>query len=324
MAHGLRRCLLVAVLVCLAGCQADPPPTDDDQLLGLTGPAPAKQRHDAADTWHLLVYRLTVAADAPLAAARDAATEHDDDAQVRWTSNGMTAVVVTRAQWEAFEAALPPISGRRTMRSPIGEALMPIHEGAPLRDATTITIALGDAGRWRETLEPGRPRLLAQIEHRPDGGLNIAIVPQQHVPRSTLRVRTAAERMLDGLVLHQLRLERTLSPGDVLVIMRTVDPAAPDPPADGINENDGHPAAADDDAADDSPADAASPDDTDDEGEPHEPTRPLAEQVAEAGDAPVDDLGRLLLEGKRAGQHVSVVLLITAQWPGDATDDDAP
>lgn len=231
--------------------------------------------------------------DLPLAASLDkawAAVSCDglEPAMVeQWRANGLRVGVLEKSQIQKFTAALPaPLRAQEQRLLATGSPL-PLAAAPPLNQRRQVVLA-GQSGESAETLPPGQPQFLVDLEPAPAGVMLIELTPHHFAIKPSLVPRSPLETQYDGRVFKAWRLHAELPSNQVLVVAFAPPPPSPETPASQPAEMPDEKTMAELPMA--------------------ELTTPL--KISTSQPAPPTRLGDLLLTAARQGQPIQSLLIL--------------
>ena len=204
-----------------------------------------------------------------------------------WNANGLRVGLLNASDAAAFGKALGPPTdfGDHTLIA--YERPTVLLESPPLQAVFFADLTVPPGPARIEILHRGRARLLTTMSPTGPASAGIRLIPQHHLPRTTLLARNPLEKLLDGRVFDELAQTVRVNPGQALVLGYNLParfiPPPPEPEReDQINSND----------------------------DPDAPTPPPPDLEIDLDDLPLD-LGRALLTLGRDPDEQQRLLLIT-------------
>ena len=208
-------------MICIVGCQSDPPDNVPIPLPGFGDEGPAKPKG---------VYAVIRRADVPLDESTDDAWAIINEQIVppvtrgAWRGNGLRLGLLPKDKLDAYSEAMPkPVAFSRVMINK-SDYSVPIIETARLRKDVLFEVDLTRPPRPRqiEKIKGGESstlRMLARIETEADGRHTLVLTPQHHIPSPfDLVPRDPLEKEMDGRVYDELSVRLTPGPNQVVVV----------------------------------------------------------------------------------------------------------
>ena len=231
--------LLLALLLSAAGCQTQPDAAPVDGSVRFVEPPPevveanrAASEAQAPVRW--LVRRVLVRLDHPLEPAWRLADEAvlPDISRAVWNGNGLRVGVLEPEDYGTFGEALgTPVEVRDLQMVNFQHAEL-LRRSPPLAARFMADLTVPPAPLRQEAFTGGRLQLLLAAAPRGNGSVAVTLTPQHHQPRSSLRPRSAHEKLLDGRVFDELAIDLVLQPRQTLMLGLWLPLAEPDSEAE--------------------------------------------------------------------------------------------
>jgi hypothetical protein len=227
--------VLLGSLAVLASCEPKPrtAPAPDLPTLaeiaprhGAHNPAPdvaGRYRHVRLAVQRVLFDRDDARVDLLLAALDPPAI--GAEALAHWQANGFSLGAIERDRLPLFLANLPRPTGSTVLTLGPGPHYVPVTLVERVSDSHAVRVAEDRDKVHTRRFVGGQYRLLVKLTAglEDDDPLSVDLVPHHFGPRQSVIPRTPQEKMLDGTIFTDMRIDRPLDPDRVWVIWGQID-----------------------------------------------------------------------------------------------------